>query len=654
MTTKRGRVASVRGQGEQAEGAASEANAPVPPPGASLLVCIGPNVGHRYSIGSGRITLGRAAGCDVVIDDERVAELHASIVQDGHGHRLVDLSVSLGTLLNARPVDDQPLHDGDLVQLGMSVFRYIGSEAIVARGRSALQPVLTESQEIQGIHIQDMPLASGDARVDAPASREVMDAGDAQVARDVWRLIERLRLLADDEGSRARDDEDLSFADMVAQARRVVAFFWPHRFIIVGCAAVGLTVGLVSVLVFPPSAAAFFDVRLHSKASANPLERYESANVEFFRSAPTTFRSTGLIARTLAALGEPEASAERLDVVQRNLAFDNTGTDQSSETWTGRFRAETPERSLGFLAQHVELYLHAEIDKTLKIIKAQVEFLQQQLDDTEKQLRATESSLLSFKKENIDGLPEQARQYYDYLFELQKKESDLANEVNRLEAEAAVDARRLATEAPLVESRVLATRPYQQAIVDVNRQIAEARSRGLAEDHPDVGQLRLKLDELRRLASDAERSTDDTEVERSRNPIYESTVERLNRLRVAAASTREERLRLRQDQQRIKAIVDRLPKLEAEYAELTRSYDATKQLHTRIFDQLKTAQLQYELEKASASARYEIITAPRLEHVSQLKTLVKRSLLLALVGVVVGLLGATALQARRALGQIAV
>jgi uncharacterized protein involved in exopolysaccharide biosynthesis len=256
---------------------------------------------------------------------------------------------------------------------------------------------------------------------------------------------------------------------------------------------------------------------------------------------------------------------------------------------------------------------------------------------------------LTFKKANIDGLPDQARQYYDYLFELQKKESDLAAEISRFDAEAAVDARRLQAESPMVESRSMTTRPYQQAIVDVNRQLAEARANGLADDHPDVRQLNTKLSELKRLASDAASGTDSTDVERSRNPIYDDTADRLQRLRASAAATRQEKERLRQDQARIKDIVDKLPKLEAEYADLTRSYDATKALHTKIFEQLKTAQLQYELEKASASARYEIITPPRLEYVSYLKNFVKRALLLMVVGIALGFALAVVLQMKKLL-----
>jgi uncharacterized protein involved in exopolysaccharide biosynthesis len=603
---------------------------------AYLLVCMGANVGHRYPIGTAELTIGRSDRSDIRIDDDRVSSRHAELVRRGGRYRIYDLGSSNGTLVNAQRVDEIDLRDGDLIQVGYTVFRYVSGDAVDTRPTHQPEPQYVPPPQ-QGMQVPPGAMP-GQWQQGGQAAWHNPNWGPPGMPGGPQNVHVR-----------AGDDDDVSFAEMVNQLRRLIAFFWPYRFAIAALAAVGFVGGAISAVAMPPRAAAFFDVRLHSKASENPLEKFESSNVEFFRSAATTFRSTGLIHKTLLSLGEQNPSAERLQSVQEALVFNNTGSDQNSQTYTGSFRGPTDAWSLDFLNKHVDLYLEGEIEKTLKIIRAQVEFLQNQLNDTEKTLRETEEKLLTFKKANIDGLPDQARQYYDYLFELQKKESDLAAEISRFDAEAAVDARRLQAESPMVESRSMTTRPYQQAIVDVNRQLAEARANGLADDHPDVRQLNTKLSELKRLASDAASGTDSTDVERSRNPIYDDTADRLQRLRASAAATRQEKERLRQDQARIKDIVDKLPKLEAEYADLTRSYDATKALHTKIFEQLKTAQLQYELEKASASARYEIITPPRLEYVSYLKNFVKRALLLMVVGIALGFALAVVLQMKKLL-----
>jgi uncharacterized protein involved in exopolysaccharide biosynthesis len=601
---------------------------------ASLLVCMGANVGHRYPITETDVVIGRTERCDIRIDDDRVSSRHAELVRRGTRFRIYDLGSSNGTLVNAQRIDEIDLRDGDLIQIGYTVFKYVSAEAEAA---SAGRPTGPNSDEGSALV----------APAGASAARPVV-ISPPPVFRDLTAAPTGLgRPIGGAATIRVGDDDEVSLGELLAQVRRIIAFFWPYRWLIAALGAIGFIGGGVSAIVNPPRVAAFFEVALQSKASDNPIEKFANSNVEFFRSAATSFRSTGLIERTLTELHSRKPSPGEIQAAQNNLTFNNVGGSGNAQTYVGNYRGDSPERSLAFLERHVDLYLSTEIDKTLKIIGASTEFLQKQLKENEAELKRTEGELTEFKKKNIDGLPEQARQYYDYLFELQKREADLNGEISRIEAEASVDARRVASETPLVESRVLATRPYQAAVVDVNRQLAEARARGLASDHPDIRQLNSKLEELKRLERDAATSADDTEVERTRNPIYENSLDRLQRLRAASAATVTERARLREDRERIKQIVDRLPQLEAQYADLTRSYDATKQLHTRIFDQLKTTQLQYELERASAQARYEIITAPRLEYVSSVKVFGKRAMIATMIGLALGAAIALALQLRR-------
>jgi uncharacterized protein involved in exopolysaccharide biosynthesis len=443
-----------------------------------------------------------------------------------------------------------------------------------------------------------------------------------------------------------------AFVDSVMSLQRFVAFFAPYRFVLLALMVAGLIAGVASAMLLPPKSVAVFDVRLQSTASVNPLER-ATASLDFFRSASTTFRSAGAIHRTLATMGESAATSARVAEIQSALSFERTG-DEQSQTYVGRFSDGDPAWSVKFLRTHMDGYLDAEINKTLGIIGARVDFLNVQLAATEHDLRGTEAELLAFKTNNADGLPEQAKQYYDHQFALQKRESALAADVSRHDAEAAVGARRLQGETALVESRMSATRPYQLAIVDGNRQLADARAAGLSDGHPDVRALQAKLVELRRLANDAERGGDDVDVERSRNPIFDATNDRVQRARASASATRQERARLHEDQTRIDAIVARLPALEAEHADLTRSYEATRKLHTRLFDQQRTTSIQYALEEASAAARFEIISPPHLQHQGSFAGFVtRRAAFCCAFGVLAGLAFAVLARLRDALNAMA-
>ena len=66
-------------------------------------------------------TIGRVAGCDLVIDDGKASRRHARLVIAGGVVEIEDLGSSNGTLLNDKPVQKRMLRDGDEVKIGKTV-----------------------------------------------------------------------------------------------------------------------------------------------------------------------------------------------------------------------------------------------------------------------------------------------------------------------------------------------------------------------------------------------------------------------------------------------------------------------------------------------------------------------------------------------------
>lgn len=77
-------------------------------------------VGSEFSLGEGRLTLGRDAGCGVVINDPAVSLLHAEIrADDGHVF-LLDLGSANGVWVGESRVDRHELRPGDRFKIGSS------------------------------------------------------------------------------------------------------------------------------------------------------------------------------------------------------------------------------------------------------------------------------------------------------------------------------------------------------------------------------------------------------------------------------------------------------------------------------------------------------------------------------------------------------
>ncbi|MBK6686426.1 MAG: FHA domain-containing protein [Deltaproteobacteria bacterium] len=640
---------------------------------AHLWVCSGPNIGRRFAIDRPRLVIGRSPAAEIPVVDERVSQQHARIeLRDGR-HHLLDLGSTNGTFVNNQRIEEHALKDGDLVQVGETVFEYLsyeernltitvggsgtdegvppalraGAREILQRARDGeVEPVLpTDLVSTQSGHRTQVestdPLPSGPLRRPARG----VDNG---AALDPYAAERRAAYVGNRRDSDEEEEEGLDLRDLVLKAHALFAFFRPYWRSILALALSGAIIGGATYVLRPPARTAVFEVSLVPGVSDNPVSRFDRGNLAFFKSAEVNFRSSTMISKTLSELGEQpdKITAERLAELQGRLNFASVGPPMPN-TYRGSFSAPSGEEAVKFLETHVKLYLESEIEKTLKVIKAEGDFLAEQLNETEKELRRTESELLEFKKENIDGLPEQARQYYDLLFDLKRQESSASMEIVKLRAELQMSSNRLRLEQPLVESQVRETQPYQEALLQVNRELADARSQGKDSEHPDVIQLERRKEELERLSK--ERKKSDADVVRRRNPNYDALQNELHRLEVAERVAQNESGRVKNDMARIKSIVDRLPELEATYSELTRSYDATKALHTRIFEQLKATQLQLELEKASAAARYDIITPPNLEYLPRDKAIAKRSAMGFMGGLFLGLGLATVRRLRHTL-----
>lgn len=98
-------------------------------PGNSVLVVErGPEVGHTFELTGERLTVGRSADSDIMLDDVTVSRHHAEFVQGSAGWVLVDLRSLNGTYVNRAYVDRHDLSSGDLIQIGKYRVRYLQSQ----------------------------------------------------------------------------------------------------------------------------------------------------------------------------------------------------------------------------------------------------------------------------------------------------------------------------------------------------------------------------------------------------------------------------------------------------------------------------------------------------------------------------------------------
>jgi pSer/pThr/pTyr-binding forkhead associated (FHA) protein len=90
-----------------------------------LTVIVGDRKGVSYNItGIGTYTIGRA-GCDIILDDEKVSRKHTSIgVVRVDRFTVTDLASSNGTFVNGARATSQELKHNDEIRIGDTTFRF--------------------------------------------------------------------------------------------------------------------------------------------------------------------------------------------------------------------------------------------------------------------------------------------------------------------------------------------------------------------------------------------------------------------------------------------------------------------------------------------------------------------------------------------------
>ena len=77
--------------------------------------------GRTYDLGD-ELTVGRAGGCQITLDDTFVSQLHARVFRRDGQLYVEDLGSTNGTFLNRKKVSSpQPLRRGDRLQIGKTV-----------------------------------------------------------------------------------------------------------------------------------------------------------------------------------------------------------------------------------------------------------------------------------------------------------------------------------------------------------------------------------------------------------------------------------------------------------------------------------------------------------------------------------------------------
>ncbi len=109
---------------------------------ALLIVLSEPCLGSRVLLAEAPVEIGRGARGGLLIDSDSVSRRHARVEWLGSAHRIVDLGSTNGTFVNGSRVTQHELRDGDRVQIGKVLLKYLAGGNIEATYHEEFQRLM--------------------------------------------------------------------------------------------------------------------------------------------------------------------------------------------------------------------------------------------------------------------------------------------------------------------------------------------------------------------------------------------------------------------------------------------------------------------------------------------------------------------------------
>jgi uncharacterized protein involved in exopolysaccharide biosynthesis len=584
-----------------------------------LVIVNGQGVGRTFPLYSEEVIIGRSPKAQVRLDDHSISSQHAKIVRDRSSYWLVDLGSTNGTFLNGQPVTPKMpvgLSVGDSVQVAETVFALLPAGA--RDGVEQTQYLSKLLPQVPGATALGMITGGGMGGQNAPELQ----------------LIARLLEGAAGE----KEPPPPTLEERIEKILKLLRLLKRHWVPLLAAVALCTLVANATAFFWPPLSEASFRIRIAPRPEDKEAD---PESLEFFTVIEQNFLNPALVERTLNALGKP-ANAVQVSIAHASLRFDSV----AHMTYLALYQSSDPKYAVDFLKQHLENFLDAELRRTLHVMQAETDFLSARVKERETELRKTEELLKEFKSKHLAGLPEYAGQQVSSRETLLTRRAELGAQVSKSSLELDLARRRLKEEAPALSRKTESALPFEQSLSDAKRRLAEAKAKGLGDQHPEVMTLNKQITDFQRLAEQA-RATQASALELSSNPALAALRHRVGDLEVQTKGAGAELGAINSQIERLNSIVNTMPEVEAQYAQLTRSYTVNKDMYAQLFEQLRQGQLKLELARTSALARYDVISPPESQGVPLKKALQKRTAIGLAAGLLIGALIAAISELRR-------
>ncbi|WP_448565101.1 XrtA system polysaccharide chain length determinant [Thalassotalea ganghwensis] len=287
-----------------------------------------------------------------------------------------------------------------------------------------------------------------------------------------------------------------------------------------------------------------------------------------------------------------------------------------------------PEMAKNIVQSALTVFIENTLGESRSESDSAQKFLNDQIKEYENRLITAEAKLTDFKQKYNHLLANSSGGFYNALNSEKKRLEEaqlaLAEVSTRLKSAKA----QLALEQPSadlsgskVQTNSTISTAYDDRISQLESNLDSLLLR-YTENHPDVKELKRRLEELNKQrddeiqqyyqtlqASNGDKNTDFSAIEKS--PIYQELKIQVNQYENEMASLKVRVDNFKKNVAELEGQIHTLPEIEAQLVQLTRGYDITNQKHQELLQRRETAQLAQQADETTDKIRFDILDPPR-------------------------------------------
>jgi polysaccharide chain length determinant protein (PEP-CTERM system associated) len=424
---------------------------------------------------------------------------------------------------------------------------------------------------------------------------------------------------------------------LIIQVRDELSSAWRFRWWAVATAALVALVGWLLVFSLPDryeaTASVFVDTRTALKPVLQGLtvEQDVDAELNFVRQSllagPQLLkvgRESGVLPDGLDERRQEQLLAQMSNRIDISVHSAN-GREEDRKTAGSIYQVVYQDRNRARSLQVVSILLDKLVNETLggkrEGSESAQQFLEAQIKDYEKRLRAAEDRLAAFKSRHLGLMPTEQGGYFAQLQSESQAVGNVKTKLLEAESRRAALNKQLHGDVAIAAAGPAQVGPGGGGAIDTLSRIDEAQARldelllRFTDQHPDVIAARQTLADLKKRREaeiESLRKGDASTAAASRassNPVYQSVQLALNQVDVEIADLNTELSQHEVKVSELRRLLDTAPQVEAEYAQLNRDYDVNKAQYTALLGNLQKAQLGERADTAG-SIRFEVVQPP--------------------------------------------